>query len=62
MADAITKSMGQTPCPTKERRGPGQAPVTAHPMPNMAPPSQYLVPDPMILSGMVISFPAVSEG
>jgi len=53
MARIIT----ETPLPTSAKRGPGQAPVRAHPKPNIVPPTAYRTPLPSTFFGIAITSP-----
>jgi len=53
MARIIT----ETPLPTSAKRGPGQAPVRAHPKPNIVPPTAYRTPLPNVFLGIEMASP-----
>jgi hypothetical protein len=46
-----------TPLPTSAKRGPGHAPVSAHPNPKIVPPAAYRAPVPSVFLGIAIASP-----
>jgi len=52
-ATAIT----DTPLPTSAKRGPGHAPVRAHPNPKIVPPMAYRAPVPTVFFGIAMTSP-----